>query len=74
MMWRTEDFALWSEGAIKLGAIKLIIETIDRMVYATNLDRSIIYANWSTDAKFGWVYAIPIRWQTRYRKFKEITP
>lgn len=72
MMWRTDDFGKWSEGAIELGAKKLIIEIVDSMVYATNENRSIIYANWSTEAKFGWVYAIPIRWDTRHRKFKDI--
>ena len=73
-MQRVADFIEWSEGAAKLGASKLLLETIDRMVYASNENRSIIYANWSLEGDFGWVYAIPIRWDTRYRKFKEITP
>ncbi len=71
-MVRTEDLTFWSEGTSKAGAIKLLLEEIDRMVYATNADRSIIYGNWSTDKRFGWVYAIPMRWSTRWRKFKEL--
>lgn len=71
-MQRLESMKDWSDGVKKGGAVKLLLENVDRMVYATNADRSIIYGNWSVDAKFGWLYAIPMRWSTRWRKFKEL--
>lgn len=71
-MQRLTDMNEWSVGVKTSGANRLLLEIIDRMVYATNADRSIIYGNWSLDAKFGWLYAIPMRWSTRWRKFKEL--
>lgn len=71
-MHRATEMPDWTDRSISSGATKLLVEVIDRMVYATNSDRSIIYGNWSLDAGFGWVYAIPFRWSTRYRKFKEV--
>jgi hypothetical protein len=71
-MQRLTDMNEWSVGVKKFGGTKLLLENVDRMVYATNDNRSIIYGNWSLDAKFGWLYAIPMRWDTRWRKFKEL--
>ncbi len=71
-MQRLTDATSWSTGVVKKGATRLLLEEVDNMIYATSNDRSIIYGNWATDASFGWLYAIPMRWNTRYRKFKEI--
>lgn len=71
-MVKLQSIEDWGKKVRASGAKMFIVEECDRMVYASNKDKSIIYGNWSIDAKFGWHYAIPIRWSTRWRKFKKL--
>lgn len=62
----------WSSGTRALGAVKIVLEKVDDMVFATSKDNALIYGNWSLSALFGWVYVKPIRWNTRYRKLVDV--
>lgn len=71
-MKRSHSFKNWRGLVEDRGELIFLLEGCDNMLYAASRNRELIFGNWSLDANFGWFYDVPLRWNTRYRKFKEI--